>query len=139
VLELCGRAFDGSSVKFCNDHAADEAGEGVELIEPCSPELGDLRFRDGDAAEECESDDYEGIEERGDERTGGDCCNHLAECDGEEFGDENHEELVAGSGTGVLEAGHVIDWQEEADGTEDGVGKLGYYEGGGECELAVHL
>jgi len=124
-LEFFGRAFHGAAVQFCDDHATDETSEGVELVEPCTPELRDLWFRDRDAAEERESDDYEGVEERGYERTWCYCCNSLAESNGEELGSEDHEELVAGAGTSVLETGHVVDWKEEANRAEDGVGKLG--------------
>ena len=46
-------------MKFRDDHAADEAGKGVELVEPGAPETGDLGFGDRHAAEESEDDDDE--------------------------------------------------------------------------------
>ncbi|GIK00167.1 hypothetical protein Aspvir_004187 [Aspergillus viridinutans] len=45
-------AGDGAAVQLCGDHAADEAGEGVELVETGAPEAGHLGLGDGDAAEE---------------------------------------------------------------------------------------
>ena len=108
-------------MEFSDDHAADETGEGDELVEPGAPELGHLGFRDCDSAEEGEGDDDEGVDEGADEGGGGECCDHLAEGYGKEFGDEDHEELVAGAGGGRLQAGHVIEGEEEADGAEDGV------------------
>lgn len=48
-------------VQFCDDHASNEAREGVELEEPGAPEGRDLWVGDGDAAEEDEGDDEEGI------------------------------------------------------------------------------
>ena len=76
VLKLHRRAVHGSIVEFGDDHAADEASEGVELVQPSTPEFRDGPFGDGDAAEEREGDDDEGVEEGGDERGRGDCRDH---------------------------------------------------------------
>ena len=51
-------------------HAANEARKGVKLVKPRAPELGDLWFGDGDAAEEGESDDDKGVDKDGDEAAG---------------------------------------------------------------------
>jgi hypothetical protein len=50
-VEFCRRANDFPVVKFGDDHAADEAREGVQFVEPDAPELGNLRLGDGDTAE----------------------------------------------------------------------------------------
>jgi hypothetical protein len=44
-------------VELGDDHAADEACERVELVEPDTPEFGDQRLGDSDTAEESEDDD----------------------------------------------------------------------------------
>lgn len=124
-------------MQLCGDHAADEAGEGVELVQPGAPEAGHLGPGNRDAAEEREDDDDGRVDLRGDEavwRQGGD---HLAQGYREEFGDEDHEELVAGSAGRGLEAGDVVEGEEETDGAEDAIGELGNDHGQGECELAV--
>lgn len=54
--------LDDSIVQLGRHHAADQPGEGVELVEPDPPELGYLWGRDGDAAEEGEDDEDEGVE-----------------------------------------------------------------------------
>jgi hypothetical protein len=41
LLEFAGRAFDFAAVQFGNDHATDQACEGVKLVEPDTPEFGD--------------------------------------------------------------------------------------------------
>lgn len=51
LVEFARLAFDFSAVKFGDDHAANEACEGVELVQPHPPELGDLRLGDGDTTE----------------------------------------------------------------------------------------
>jgi len=94
MLQLFRRASHSPAMQFRDDHAADEARERVELIQPRAPEFRDLRLRDGDAAEERECDDDEWIQERGDERRGCDCSDHLTESYGKELGDEHHEELI---------------------------------------------
>lgn len=97
AVELARRADDGHLVQLRGHQAGDEAGEGVELVQPGAPEAGDGGLGDGDAAEEGEDDDDEGVEEDGDEgarRPGGD---GLGQGDGEELGDEDDEEVVPGA------------------------------------------
>ena len=119
ALKLGRGTGNFAAMEFSDDHTADKASEGVELVQPRTPEFWDLRLGDCDTAEEGEGDDDEGVEERGDERTRCDSCYHLTESDGEELGDENHEKLVSCSGAGGLEAWHVVDWQEESHGAEN--------------------
>jgi len=57
LLVFAGRAFDFAAVHFGHDHAANQACEGVELVEPDAPEFGDQGLGDGDTAEEGEDDD----------------------------------------------------------------------------------
>ena len=78
AVQLPRRAFDFPACQFRGGHAADEAGEGVEFVEPGAPEGGHGGGRDGDAAEEGEGDDDEGVEEDGDVGGGGESCDHLA-------------------------------------------------------------
>lgn len=109
-------------MQFRDNHTANETGERVELVKPGAPEGRHLRLRDGDTAKQGEDDDDERVQEHADEgawREGGD---RLAERDREEFGDEDHEELISGSAGGRLEAGNVIQREEEAHGTQDTVG-----------------
>ncbi|GKT65725.1 hypothetical protein ColTof4_03509 [Colletotrichum tofieldiae] len=138
-VELGLGAGDLEIVQRRDHHAADEAGEGVELVEPCAPEAGHLRGGDGDTAEQGEGDHDEGVELRRDEGAGRQRSQSLAERDGEELGDEDHEELVARAGRVGLEARHVVQRQEESDGAHDGVRQLGDGDGGGEGQRVVHL
>lgn len=108
-------------MEFSDNHASNQSREGIELIQPCAPELGDLGFGDRHTAEEGEGDDDEGVEESADEWGGRDGCDHLAEGYGEKLGYQDHEELVAGSRRGSLEAGHVVEGEEEADCAKDGI------------------
>lgn len=138
-VELGGRADDGAVVQFRDDHAADEAREGVQLVEPAAPEPGDLRRRHGDAAEHGEDDNHEGVQQRGDEgarRQGGD---GLGQGDCEEFHDQDHEELVAGAAGAGLEARHEVEREVEADGAKDAVRDLGEYHGQREGKLLVRF
>lgn len=57
LVEFARCAFDFAVVEFRDDHAADEACEGVELVEPDTPELGDQGLGDGDTTEQGEDDD----------------------------------------------------------------------------------
>ena len=134
-----GLADDGLVVEFGDDHGGDETGEGVEFVEPGAPEFGDLGFGDGDAAEEGEDDDDERIQKAGDEGGGRQGGDHLADCDGEEFGDEDDEELEAGAIGGWVEVGEVVDWEEEEEGAEEGVWHFRLYHGEGEGELFVRF
>ena len=136
-LQFARRADDLAALELGDDHAPNEPGEGIKLIEPAAPETGNLRARDGDPAEEGEDDDDKRVEEGGDEGRRGHGGEHLAESDGKEFGDEDDEELVAGSVGSGLEGREVVDGEEEADGAEDTVGKFGEDHGKGECELTV--
>jgi hypothetical protein len=56
LVELCGCTFDREIMEFGNDHASNEASEGVKLVEPYTPELGDLGLGDGNTTEEGEDD-----------------------------------------------------------------------------------
>ena len=66
-MQFARRTDDLAALEFGDDHTADEAGEGVKLVEPTAPETGDVGAGDGDAAEEGEDDDDKGVEESGDE------------------------------------------------------------------------
>ncbi|GKT49565.1 uncharacterized protein ColSpa_09746 [Colletotrichum spaethianum] len=138
-VELGLGAGDLEIVQRRDDHAADEAREGVELVEPGAPEAGHLRGGDSDTAEEGKGDHDEGIELRRDEGAGRQGGESLSEGDGEELGDEDHEELVARAGRVGLEARHVVQGQEEGDGAHDGVRQLGDGDGGGKGQRVVHL
>lgn len=115
-------------MKLGDDHTADETRPRIQLIQPRAPEPRDLRGGDRDAAEEGEGDDDEGVQQHGDEGGGREGADHLAEGDGEELGDEDHEELVAGAGGGGLQAGDVVEGEEEADGAEETVGHLCHHQ-----------
>ena len=56
LVEFSGCALNGEVVEFGDNHASDEAGEGVEFVEPDAPELGDGGLGDRDTAEEGEND-----------------------------------------------------------------------------------
>lgn len=43
-------------MKFSNNHTTNQACEGVKLVKPDTPELGDSGLGDGDTAEEGEDD-----------------------------------------------------------------------------------
>ena len=122
-----------------DDHAADESREGIELVQPSAPELRDLGLGDRDATEKGECDDDEWVQQGGYERGRRDSSDHLAQCYREQFRDENHEKLIPRSGRCVLEARHIVKWQEKADSTEDRVWELGDDEGRCEGKLAVHF
>ena len=66
-MEFARCANDLAALELGDDHTANEAGEGVELVEPAAPETGDVGVGDGDAAEKRENDDDEGVEEGRDE------------------------------------------------------------------------
>jgi len=97
-VEFFGSAHNRQAVKFGRHHAGDEAGEGVELVEPCAPEAGDLGLGNRHAAEEGEDDHDKGVDQAGNEARWRDCRDHLSQRDGEELGDQDHEELVACAG-----------------------------------------
>jgi hypothetical protein len=67
VIQLRCSADNRPAVQLCDNHAANEAREGIELEEPGAPERGDLRVRDGDTAEKGKRDDQERIEEGADD------------------------------------------------------------------------
>jgi hypothetical protein len=56
-VEFASCALDFAAVKFGDDHTADQTCEGVELVEPDTPEFGNLGLGNGDTAEEREDDD----------------------------------------------------------------------------------
>jgi hypothetical protein len=57
LVEFAGLADDGQVVQLGDDHAADQASEGVQLVKPDAPELGDQGLGNGDTAEERKDDD----------------------------------------------------------------------------------
>lgn len=65
-------------MEFGNDHTADKTGEGIELVQPSTPEAGDLRLGNRDTAEKCKDNDDERIDKRRNERSWCECSNHLA-------------------------------------------------------------
>ena len=119
------RAFHRPVVQFRHNHPAHQPRERVELVKPRTPEAWDLRFRDRNAAEEGEGDDEKRVEERADEAAWRQRRDQLAESDGEQLRYEDDEELVACFAGGGLEAGEVVERDEEADGAEDAVGHFG--------------
>lgn len=124
-VELGRRALDLAAVELGDDHAADEARERVQLVQPRAPEARDLRLGNRDAAEEREDDDDEGVAEGGRDGRGRHGGDELAQRHAENLRDEHHEELVAGSRRCRLEARDVVDGQEEADGAQHRVRHLG--------------
>jgi phage FluMu protein Com len=56
-IEFSLRAANGQVVKFGDDHTANQACEGVEFVQPHTPELGNLGLGNSDTAEESEDDD----------------------------------------------------------------------------------
>lgn len=115
-IEFTGPTLHDPIMQFRRHHPTYHARERDKLVQPHAPELGDLGFRDGDAAEEGEDNDNEGVEEGGDEGGGGERGDRLAEGDREELDDEDHKELVAGAGGGGLESGDVIEGEKESNG-----------------------
>jgi len=107
-----------------DDHAADQPRERIKLVEPGAPKTRNLRLGDGDSAEEGEDDDEEGVEQAGDEAVRRDSGVHLAQRDGEEIDDEDHEELVSRAvGTG-LEAWEAVQREKEANGAQEQIRRL---------------
>jgi hypothetical protein len=122
-VEFTGLTLHDPIMQLRRHHPTHQARERDKLVQPHAPELGDLGFRDGDAAEEGEDDDDEGVEEGGDESGGGEGGDRLAEGDGEELHDEDHEELIAGAGVGGLESGDVIEGEKERNSWEEWIRK----------------
>ena len=118
-------------------HPTHETREGVDLVEPSAPEARDLRFGDRDPTEKCERDNHERINQTAYKTARCEHREHLAHGHGEQLRDEDHEELIAGARGAVVEAGEVVDRDEEAEGAEEGVGHFGANEGEDEGELAV--
>jgi hypothetical protein len=56
-VEFGRLAANGQAVEFGDDHATNQACEGVELVQPHTPEFGDLRLGNGDTTEESEDND----------------------------------------------------------------------------------
>ena len=139
-LIVLGRGTgDRQIVKLGDDHAADEAREGVEFVEPDAPELGDLRLGDRDTAEQCEDNDDEGVYVGGDEGRRGQCRDGLGERYGEDLSDKDDKELVAGARGVRVQARDVVDGDEEEDGAEKAVWHLGNDHREGEWEGFVGL
>jgi len=61
-VELHGSADDRLVVELGDNHAADKASEGIQLVEPCAPEFGDLSLGDRNTTEEGEGDDDERVQ-----------------------------------------------------------------------------
>lgn len=62
AVKLSGCADDGTAFELRHDHPADEPVQGIELVEPCSPECRDQRARYGHATEQDEGDEHKRIE-----------------------------------------------------------------------------
>jgi hypothetical protein len=56
-VELASCTFNLTAVKFSDDHTTDQAREGVKLVEPDTPELGNLGLGNGNTTEEGEDND----------------------------------------------------------------------------------
>lgn len=56
LVEFAGLASDGLVVELGDDHTSDEASKWVQLVQPNTPELGNLRLGDGDTAEQGKDD-----------------------------------------------------------------------------------
>lgn len=139
LIELGRGAGDRQIVKLGDDHAADEACEGVEFVEPDAPELGDLRLGDRDTAEQREDDNNEGVYVSGDKGRGGQCRDGLGERYGEDLSDQDDKELVAGARGVRVQARDIVDGEEEEDGAEKAVWHLGNDHRQGEWECLVGL
>lgn len=62
-IEFQLRALHNPIMQLRRHHPPYQPCERDELVQPHAPEIRDLRFRNGDAAEEGEDDDDKGIEE----------------------------------------------------------------------------
>ncbi len=66
-------------------HTTNQPLDRIKLVQPHSPELGNLRLWNVSAAEEDKDDDDERVQEHGDERAGRQCGDRLPQCDREQF------------------------------------------------------
>lgn len=115
AIELMWPALHHPPVQFRRYHPTHQPRERHELVQPHAPELRYLRLRNRNAAEEGEDDDNEGIEEGGYEGGRGESSDHLAQGDGEELDNKDHQELVARTRRGGLETGNVVEGKEKPD------------------------
>jgi len=97
-------ADDAEVVEFCRHHTGNKACKGVEFIEPVAPKARDLRLGDGDAAEEGECDDDKRVDQAGYKTARRHCRQHLTQRNGEQFRDQDHEELISRSRGSIVEA-----------------------------------
>lgn len=97
-----------------------------------------MRLRDGHAAEEVEGGDDERVEDRRDLGAGRQRRDGLRQRHREDLADEHHQELIPGTVRRALEAGHVVQREEERDAADDAVWQLGQQEGEGKDEVRIH-
>ena len=126
-------------MKFSDDHTTDETCEGVEFVEPDTPELGNLGLGNCDTAEEGEDDDDEGVDVGCNEGRGSERSDGLGEGHGKDLGDEDDEKLVASAGGFGTETRNVVKREEEGDGAEDAIRHFGDDHGESEGECLVGL
>lgn len=139
AVQLTALADDLEIMERSGNASADETSEWIQLVEPRAPAFGHLRGRDSDTTEESKDDGDERIKLGGDTRWRRECGETLAEGDGEQLSDENHEELEASARRSCLEARHEVQRQVEADRTQNGVRHLGENDGRNEWRGGVHL
>lgn len=60
-VQFARSATDRAVVQLGDDHAANQACEGIELVQPGAPETRNLRFGNGDTAEKGKDNDHKWI------------------------------------------------------------------------------